>query len=63
MDGAAKFKVSPTIKPRNNAIKIAFVCFNKTPPYLCEFTFYINCTEKLPILTIFSEYFVQKVSI
>ena len=33
MDGAAKFKVSPTTKPRNNAIKIAFVCFNKIPPY------------------------------
>ena len=36
MDGAAKFKVSPTTKPRNNAIKIAFVCFNKTPPYFAK---------------------------
>ncbi|GAO58378.1 hypothetical protein BAN44_1323 [Bacillus anthracis] len=58
MDGAAKFKVSPTTKPRNNASKIAFVCFNKIPPYFCEIIFYINCTEKIPILTMFSEYFV-----
>ena len=36
MDGAAKFKVSPTTKPRNNAIKIAFVCFNKIPLFFVK---------------------------
>ncbi len=33
MDGAYKFRARPMIRPKNRAIKIAFVCFNKIPPY------------------------------
>ncbi|MBE7115568.1 hypothetical protein CW365_26930 [Bacillus cereus] len=33
----------------------------KSPLIFCKIAFYINCTEKIPILTIFSEYFVQNI--
>ncbi len=36
MDGAAKFKVSPTTRPRNNAIKIAFVFSIKSPLFFVK---------------------------